>query len=67
MKTDVKVLCKGCGKTPEETKEYISVSRAEKCTEEEFVKAHEGTYNRKTGKFWCNVCYIKNGMPLGKA
>ncbi len=27
----------------------------------------DGTYNRDNGNFWCDVCYIEVGMPLGVA
>ena len=34
---------------------------------DEYVRHNEGTYNYGTNLFWCTLCYIKNGMPLGKA
>lgn len=26
----------------------------------------DGTYNPSNGHFWCDACYVKVGMPLGK-
>ena len=59
--------CKCCGKKPSEIKEYIVYSAEEELTPEEFVVQNEGTYNPKTGLFYCTSCYIKLGMPSGVA
>lgn len=59
--------CKGCGKAPNEINEYILAAEDEEITPELYVIREEGTYNRETGLFWCTRCYIKAGMPLGKA
>ena len=60
--------CKGCGKKPEELLEYTTLAEEmEYHTAEEAVMHEEGTYNQLTGKFYCSKCYIKAGMPLGKA
>lgn len=61
------VKCKGCGRTPDEISEYVSIAKCEKMTPEEFVREEEGTFNEKTGLFWCTSCYIKAGEPIGKA
>lgn len=61
-------VCKGCGKKASELVEYRML--AEECgydSADEAVAEEEGTYNPKTGKFWCTSCYIKAGMPLGTA
>lgn len=63
----MELRCKVCGKTPEELNEYIEMGKVEKMTPSEFVLQEEGTLNRETGFFYCTACYIKIGMPLGKA
>lgn len=57
--------CKVCGRKPDEINEYITSAKYEGCTPEEYVKSTEGTYDRKTNKFYCTECYIKVGMPSG--
>lgn len=60
--------CKGCGKSPYEIMEYVHICKAEGYeSPEEFVRQEEGTFNPSTGLFWCTDCYIKAGMPKGKA
>ena len=59
--------CKGCGKSPEEILEYTDMADEMGCTPEQAVRRNEGTFNPSTGLFWCTSCYIKAGMPLGKA
>lgn len=62
----MKVRCKICGKEPHELQEYIDLAKVEKTTPEEYAKT-DGTYNRETGFFYCTMCYIRIGMPLGTA
>ena len=60
--------CKCCGKAPNDILEYIMMAEEFGYdTPEEFVENEEGTYNEATGLFYCTNCYIKAGMPLGKA
>lgn len=60
--------CKGCGKTPEQLIEYNMLAEEEGYSSaEEAVINEEGTYNPDTKMFYCSSCYIKAGMPLGKA
>ena len=62
------IRCKGCGKTPNEINEYKVMAIDEGYeSAEEFMKENEGTYNEETGYFYCTDCYIKAGMPNGKA
>jgi CYTH domain-containing protein len=62
------IKCKCCNKKPDEISEYTDMVKAgDYKTAEEAVKCEEGTYNPKTGAFYCTSCYIKVGMPLGKA
>ena len=68
MAEKMRIMCKGCKKTPSELLEYEML--AEEIgydTPEEAVIKQEGTYNKETGYFWCTDCYIKAGMPLGEA
>lgn len=61
------ISCKRCGRWPHEIDEYVDFSREEGITPAEYVKQEEGTYNKETGEFYCTDCYIRLGMPLGKA
>lgn len=64
----IEIMCKGCKRKPSEIMEYKLLYRQCGCkTPEEVVMKEEGTYNKETGLFWCTSCYIKAGMPLGKA
>lgn len=64
----MRIMCRGCKKTPNELMEYKMLAEENGYdSPEEAVKKEEGTYNKKTGLFWCTDCYIKAGMPIGKA
>lgn len=57
-------VCRGCGKTPEEIPEYVRAAEySEFASPTIAVIEGEGTYNPKTGKFWCTDCYIKAKCP----
>lgn len=64
---EIKVKCRGCGKCPDALKECVNGSRIEEVTPEEYVKQNDGTYNPATGLFYCDMCYVKSGCPLGTA
>lgn len=60
--------CKVCGREASEIDEYQEFIRTGQYkTIEEVIKNEEGTYNPETDLFYCTNCYIKIGMPLGKA
>ncbi|MBW2037426.1 MAG: hypothetical protein JRI41_08110 [Deltaproteobacteria bacterium] len=59
--------CRICGKEPKQIGEYIHAAEEEGISPEEYVREEEGTYNQFTELFYCTECYIKIGMPLGKA
>ena len=62
------IKCKCCGKKPSEISEYVEmVEDGDYKTADEAVIDDEGTYNSQTGLFYCTSCYIKIGMPNGKA
>lgn len=63
----MKPMCLECGKAPSGLTEYVTAAREYEITPDEYVRREEGTYNPQTGFFWCTECYIKIGMPLGKA
>lgn len=59
------LMCDGCRRHPSELPEYLSID-----PELQFYSApshicweEEGTLNRVTGRFLCNLCYIRAGMP----
>lgn len=59
--------CIVCTKTPDEIEEYVDAAQEDYTTPTEWVIANEGTYNKRNGHFWCTVCYIDIGEPLGVA
>ena len=62
--------CKECGRRPDEIDEYIdqaNILNQYYSSPNDFVRKEEGTFNRITELFYCTDCYIKIGMPLGKA
>lgn len=61
------IRCKECGKVPSQIPEFVELGKQMNCTPQEAVIEEEGTYNDFSGRFWCTECYIKIGMPLGKA
>lgn len=66
-KQKIEIACRGCGRGPHEIGEYIEIAKEEDITPHEYVIKEEGTYNSDTGKFYCTACYVRAGMPLGKA
>lgn len=63
MKNNIKPICTGCNKTPDQIEEYVEIAKEEGMTPDAFVREEEGTYNRANGHFLCTICYIKAGMP----
>lgn len=71
----MEIKCKCCGKKPEELSYYVDQAKSENEYLKEGEKPYtaddiareDGTYNPKTGMFYCFSCYIKIGMPLGTA
>lgn len=62
--TTVSPTCIGCKKKAEEIKSVRFFANEYGMTPDEFIREHEGTYNRfKENKFYCETCYIKAGMP----
>ncbi len=63
------VQCKGCDKFPDQLAEYVEMAEVEPevyKTPTDAAKS-DGTYNKLTGKFHCTACYLKKGMPTGRA
>lgn len=66
----MEIKCKICERKPDQIAEYVNLAREEPeyfDSPEHFVRKEEGTYNPKTGLFYCTNCYIKIGMPPGTA
>lgn len=63
----IEPVCCGCHRHPHEIDEYIEMAQLYGITPEEYVRLEEGTYNPDNGHFWCSLCYIQVGMPLGRA
>lgn len=61
------IKCKICKRRPNEIDEYLKLANMYCITPEKFIIDEEGTYNPKTKLFYCTDCYIKIGMPSGKA
>lgn len=63
MSEEIKPICAGCHKRPNEIEEYIEAAREWDVTPDQYVKDEEGTYNPVNGHFVCTDCYIAIGMP----
>lgn len=63
------IHCCGCGRGPEETHGFAveSDDGSKVAVALAYVMAEEGTFNDRTGHYWCDGCYITAGMPLGLA
>lgn len=67
--SEIKPLCTGCNKNPDQIQEYVdgakemSEQESIELTPDEFVREEEGTYNKTNGHFLCTDCYIEAGMP----
>jgi len=59
--------CRGCGKHPRQKFEYCLAAAENGTSPEEYVACEEGTHNPRAKLFWFTSCYIKAGMPKGKA
>lgn len=60
-------ICVGCSKKPNEISEYVDIAAMTGESPNDYVRKHEGTFNQNNQHFYCTDCYIKAGMPLGKA
>jgi hypothetical protein len=56
-------MCFGCGKRPEEIREFIRAGEEADLTPTEYVLAQEGTLNRRNGHFMCTECWVRSGKP----
>ena len=67
----MRICCKICDRTPDEIDYYIDQAKSESNDKRTYtpddIAREDGTYNPRTGHFYCFQCYIKIGMPLGKA
>lgn len=63
-----KYTCVICGKTPDELMEYNMLAEEEGYDNPTAaMMANEGTVNDALKLFCCTDCYVKIGMPRGKA
>lgn len=51
--------CKGCGRRPDEIREYILPAEDLDITVDQYVRENEGTYDPTDGSFLCTACYFK--------
>ncbi len=56
-------VCAGCNTRAADIVDYQELGRDAGMSAAEYVLHEEGTLNTKTGKFLCDPCYIKLGMP----
>jgi hypothetical protein len=54
-------VCAGCRRTPDEI--GYDFIKDEKQTNTQYVLHEEGTLDRSTGLFLCDLCYQNHGMP----
>ena len=59
--------CAVCKKQPHEIPIYVRFALMDGITAEDFVYMNEGTFDYRTNLFYCDKCYVKIGMPPGKA
>lgn len=59
----VRPICTGCNKRPEELAEYVEMGDEHGMTANSFVLMFEGTLNQDNGHFLCTACYIEAGEP----
>ena len=64
---DKRPVCPVCGRHPDDISEYAFHAHDLEISADEYVERFEGTYNPRNEHFYCTSCYIKIGMPLGKA
>jgi hypothetical protein len=50
----------------ESSEEVLALNEDERMAERVAYARRDGTYNRDNGHFWCDTCYIRAGMPLGR-
>ena len=70
MRPELRPVCVGCGRRPDQIPEYVQAAQDPECiyrTAETYVIGEEGTLNMDNGHFWCTECYIDHDMPLGVA
>lgn len=67
MSQELDIRCNGCGETPEQLGEYVDAAEDEGMLPTEYVEREEGTFNPANGHFFCTMCYVQAGMPLGVA
>lgn len=58
------LACGACGKAPSEIPGYVAMLEDGE-TADEYVRREEGTLDDRSGKFLCDPCYIRAGMPTG--
>ncbi len=58
------IRCRECGKTPSEIGEYVEAAEDNGMTPDDYVREEEGTFDPRTGRFYCTKCYIAVGMPV---
>lgn len=61
------IVCAICLHRPHDIQEYIDAAVEFDMSTDEYVAREEGTYNKRSRKFYCTACYIRLGMPLGTA
>lgn len=63
MSKEIKPICTGCNKHPDEIEEYVDGAKELGITPDQYAQEEEGTYNKTNGHFLCTDCYIAAGMP----
>ncbi len=59
--------CAVCKRKPEQIPVYVEFGLMDGITATDYVYMNEGTFNYLNNLFYCDKCYIKIGMPSGKA
>ena len=56
-----------CQRSPSQIPGIVAMAHEEGWSADEYVRREEGTYNRATGHFACDECYIALGQPASPA
>jgi hypothetical protein len=54
--------CAGCNKPPEKLPDIVEAAALNRMTPSAYVQVLEPTFNRASGRFMCQDCYMEAGI-----
>lgn len=60
------LICKYCGKEPNDINEFVRLAKERHCTPEQAV-TFDGTYDGLNQRFICTQCFVSNHRNIGGA